>query len=51
MVTACLLGLVLPSAVRAARGDPRIASGPIVLAIADLATLLLYFTLAGWLLS
>ena len=31
--------------------DPRIAAGPIVLAAADVATLLFYFNLAGWWLS
>ena len=50
VITACLLGVVLPAAVRALRGDPRIAAGPIVLALADVATLLVYFTLAGSLL-
>lgn len=50
MVTACLLGVLLPTAVRALRGDPRIAAGPVVLATADLATLLFYFNVAGWIL-
>jgi len=47
MLTACLLGVALPAGVRAFGRDPRIASGPIVLAIADLCTLLFYFNLAG----
>jgi magnesium transporter len=51
MVTACLLGVALPALVRAFRVDPRIAAGPIVLATADVATLLFYFNLAGWLLG
>lgn len=51
MVTACLLGVALPMGVRAIRGDPRIASGPVVLAVADIATLALYFSLAAWLLG
>jgi magnesium transporter len=51
MVTAALLGVALPGALRALRRDPRIASGPIVLALADLATLLFYFNLAGRLLT
>ncbi|HET7617286.1 MAG TPA: magnesium transporter [Vicinamibacterales bacterium] len=51
MVTAALLGVALPGALRALRRDPRIASGPIVLALADLATLLFYFNLAGKLLT
>jgi magnesium transporter len=51
MLTASLLGVMLPLAIRALRVDPRIASGPIVLACGDLAALLFYFTLAGWLLG
>jgi magnesium transporter len=49
VLTAGILGLVLPTALHAFRLDPRIAAGPIVLAVADLATLLFYFNLAGWL--
>jgi magnesium transporter len=51
IITACLLGILLPTAVRALRGDPKIAAGPIVLATADVATLLFYFNLAGWILG
>lgn len=51
IVTACILGVALPIAVRAARLDPQIAAGPIVLAMADIFTLLFYFSLAGWLLG
>lgn len=47
MLTACLLGVGLPTALRALDRDPRIASGPVVLASADLITLLLYFNLAA----
>lgn len=50
IVTACLMGVIVPTTVRALRGDPKIAAGPIVLASADTATILFYFTLAGWLL-
>jgi len=50
IITACLLGVALPVAVRAVRADPKIASGPIVLALADVATLLVYFSLAARLL-
>lgn len=46
MVTAALLGLLLPTMLHAARRDPKIAAGPIVLATADLCTLLIYFNLA-----
>lgn len=50
MVTAALLGLLLPTMLHAARRDPKIAAGPIVLASADLCTLLIYFNLAAALL-
>jgi magnesium transporter len=48
MVTAALIGLVLPTVLHVLHANPRIASGPIVLASADTVTLLFYFTLAGW---
>jgi magnesium transporter len=47
MVTASVLGIVLPATLHWMRRDPTIAAGPIVLALADLATLLFYFNLAG----
>ncbi|MBK9119153.1 MAG: magnesium transporter [Phycisphaerales bacterium] len=47
VATACVLGVLLPTAIRMLRGDPRIAAGPIVLATADVVTLVLYFSLAG----
>jgi magnesium transporter len=50
MITSCLLGIVLPAILYAMRRDPRIAAGPIVLAMCDLCTLLFYFNLAGILL-
>jgi magnesium transporter len=50
MITSCLVGVALPMVMRALRQDPRIASGPIVLASADLLTLLFYLNLAGLLL-
>jgi magnesium transporter len=43
ILTACALGVVIPSLIRALRMDPKIAAGPIVLACADVATLLFYF--------
>lgn len=51
MITSCLVGVALPTVMRALRQDPRIASGPIVLASADLLTLLFYLNLAGLLLT
>jgi magnesium transporter len=50
MLTACLFGVALPTLLRALKADPKIAAGPIVLALTDLATLLFYFTVAGTLL-
>lgn len=50
MVTACLLGVAMPTSLRALKADPKIAAGPLVLALTDLATLLFYFNVAGWLL-
>jgi magnesium transporter len=48
MMTAALLGVAQPGALRAMRRDPRIASGPIVLALTDFVTLLVYFGVAEW---
>ena len=47
MVTACLLGVLIPSAARAMKLDPKIAAGPLALALADLCTLAIYFSLAN----
>ena len=46
MTTACLLGVLIPSISRALRMDPKIAAGPLALALADICTLLAYFGLA-----
>ena len=50
MLIACLLGVAIPALLRAAKADPRIAAGPVVLAAADVVTLLLYFGLGARLL-
>src|SRR5262245_404819 len=50
MVMACLLGVVLPNLLRAAKKDPQIAAGPIVLALTDVTTLVFYFSVAALLL-
>jgi magnesium transporter len=50
IITACLLGILVPTAIHAARANPRVAAGPIVLAATDLATLGFYFGLATWIL-
>jgi magnesium transporter len=46
VLLASLLGLTLPSLLHALRLDLRIAAGPVTLALADISTLLIYFTLA-----
>lgn len=51
LVTACVTGLSVPSALHAAKLDPKIAAGPITLALTDICTLLFYFGLANWLLG
>jgi magnesium transporter len=51
MITASLVGLVLPATLHWLRRDPTIAAGPIVLALADLATLLFYFNIARLMLA
>lgn len=51
MVFACLLGVAIPAILRTAKADPRIAAGPVVLASADVVTLLLYFGLGARLLT
>jgi magnesium transporter len=51
MITASVFGIVLPATLHWLRRDPTIAAGPIVLALADLATLIFYFNIAGMLLA
>jgi magnesium transporter len=46
MAAAALLGVILPGTLRAMRRNPRIAAGPIVLALTDVLTLFCYFTIA-----
>jgi len=46
LLTACILGLSIPSLLHALKLDPKIAAGPVTLAISDLATLLYYFGIA-----
>lgn len=46
MTAACLIGLLVPTVLHALKLDPKIAAGPITLALADLCTLLIYFSLA-----
>jgi magnesium transporter len=47
MLAACLYGVLLPTLLRAFKADPRIASGPLVLASADVTTLVVYLGLGA----
>jgi len=50
LCSACLIGLSVPTLLHTLRLDPKIAAGPITLALADISTLLFYFSLASALL-
>ena len=50
LLTACLFGLSVPSLLHHWKLDPKIAAGPITLALADVCALLLYFSAARLLL-
>ena len=47
---ACFFGLSVPALLHALKLDLRIAAGPLTLAVTDISTLLIYFSLAAWLL-
>jgi magnesium transporter len=51
LVLACCLGLSVPALLHALRLDPKIAAGPVTLALSDMVTLLVYFLLAAMVLS
>ena len=50
LCAASLFGLSVPALLHALRLDPKIAAGPVTLAFTDVFTLLVYFSLAAWLL-
>lgn len=50
ITAACTFGLSVPTALHALKLDPKIAAGPITLALADIFTLLFYFSIAAVLL-
>jgi magnesium transporter len=50
LLAACVAGLSVPTLLHALKLDPKIAAGPITLALADIFTLLFYFNLAKFLL-
>jgi magnesium transporter len=45
--SACTMGLTVPTILHALRLDPKIAAGPVTLALTDICTLLFYFTAAA----
>src|SRR5205814_6289446 len=47
LITACLFGISVPSLLHRFDLDPKIAAGPVTLALADFFALVLYFT-AAW---
>lgn len=47
---ACFFGLTVPSVLHALKLDPKIAAGPLTLALTDLTTVLVYFSVAAFLL-
>jgi magnesium transporter len=47
LIFACIFGLSMPTLLHALKLDPKIAAGPITLALTDLFALLFYFTLAS----
>jgi magnesium transporter len=48
---AAVIGVSIPNMLRFFQREPRVAAGPIALAATDIVTLLVYFSLARWLLS
>jgi len=47
MVMACLIGLSVPAVLHRLKLDPKIAAGPVSLALADICTLLVYLNVAS----
>lgn len=50
VVLGCLAGSMLPFILRFCRLDPASASAPFVSTLVDVTGLIVYFTIAGWLL-
>ena len=51
MLTAAMIGSLVPRVVRRLRADPRFASGPVTLMLVDVASTVLYLTIAGTLVA
>ena len=50
MTASAGIGLAMPFLLRMLQRDPQVAAGPIALAVADMLTLSVYFSVARWLL-
>ena len=48
ILMACLVGLVLPWVLKMLRVEPKVAAGPLVLALTDVCTILGYLLIATW---
>ena len=46
LCSACVIGMSVPTLLHALRLDPKVAAGPVTLALADVFTILFYFSLA-----
>jgi magnesium transporter len=46
ILNACLVGLMLPWVLKFLKVEPKIAGGPLVLALTDVATIVVYLVLA-----
>lgn len=51
VVCAAMIGVAMPNILRRFNREPQVAAGPVALAATDMATLLIYFSLARWLLA
>lgn len=51
VTSAAVVGVATPNLLHRLQLDPQVAAGPIALAAADMATLLIYFNLARWLIA
>ncbi len=51
VTVAALLGTIVPNVLHRFKLDPRVASGPIALALTDVITLVCYFSAAKWMLN
>jgi magnesium transporter len=51
VTVAAVFGVAMPNLLRMLRLDPQVAAGPVALATTDMATLVIYFGLARWLLG